>query len=227
VIPRPENPLMLALDTSDLRQAERWADALAPHIGILKVGLELFWAHGPEGVRRVAAHAPVFVDCKLHDIPTTVERASANVAALGVRVFNVHALGGVAMMRAAAEGAARGAERADAGRPLVLAVVVLSSQAGEDLASPVSLAWEAKEAGLDGVVVSGEDVREVREVCGDAFCLAVPGIRPEGSNGHDQVRVLTPSGAIDAGADYLIVGRPVTEARDPVAAARAILLSTG
>jgi orotidine-5'-phosphate decarboxylase len=104
---------------------------------------------------------------------------------------------------------------------------VLSSHAGEDLASPVSLAWEAKEAGLDGVVVSGEDVREVREVCGDAFCLAVPGIRPEGSNGHDQVRTLTPSAAIDAGADYLIVGRPVTEAHDPVAAARAILLSAG
>jgi orotidine-5'-phosphate decarboxylase len=98
----------------------------------------------------------------------------------------------------------------------------LSSQSGDDLASPASLAWEAKSAGLDGVVVSGEDVRDVREACGEAFCLAVPGIRPAGTNGHDQVRILTPSDAIERGADYLIVGRVITTAADPVGAARLI-----
>jgi orotidine-5'-phosphate decarboxylase len=222
VIPRPPNPLAVALDLSDLDAAERAAATLAPEVGVLKIGLELFWAEGPEAVRRIGAHGPVFVDCKLHDIPTTVERASANVARLGVQMFNVHALGGEAMMRAALDGARRGAADAGVAMPLVLGVTVLSSHGGEGLASPASLAWEAKEAGLDGVVVSGEDVRDVRDACGDAFCLVVPGIRPLGTNGHDQVRVLTPRAAIERGADYLVVGRAVTAAADPVGAARAI-----
>jgi orotidine-5'-phosphate decarboxylase len=222
VIPRPPNPLAVALDLSDLDAAERAAATLAPEVGVLKIGLELFWAEGPEAVRRIGAHGPVFVDCKLHDIPTTVERASANVARLGVQMFNVHALGGEEMMRAALDGARRGAADAGVAMPLVLGVTVLSSHGGEGLASPASLAWEAKEAGLDGVVVSGEDVRDVRDACGDAFCLVVPGIRPLGTNGHDQVRVLTPRAAIERGADYLVVGRAVTAAADPVGAARAI-----
>ena len=178
-------------------------------------------------MRRIASHGPVFVDAKLHDIPNTVERAAANIARLGVAMLNVHALGGEAMMRAALEGAARGA--ADAGRPmpLVIAVTVLSSRSGEDLASPASLAFEAKAAGLDGVVVSGDDVRDVRDACGDGFCLVVPGIRPAGSNGDDQVRVLTPGEAIERGADYLVVGRPITGSPDPVGVARGILLDVG
>jgi orotidine-5'-phosphate decarboxylase len=222
MIPRPPDPIALALDVSDLDEAERLARLLMPAVGVLKIGLELFWAQGPEAVRRIGAHGPVFVDCKLHDIPTTVECASANVARLGVAMFNVHALGGMAMMRAALDGARRGADGADVATPLVLAVTVLSSHGGEGLASPASLAWEAKEAGLDGVVVSGEDVRDVRDVCGDAFCLVVPGIRPAGTNGHDQVRVLTPREAIERGADYVVVGRTITAAADPLGAARAV-----
>ena len=222
MIPRPSRPMALALDVSDLDDAERLARLLTPEVGVLKVGLELFWAHGPEAVRRIGAHGPVFVDCKLHDIPTTVERASANVARLGVHMFNVHALGGDAMMRAALDGARRGADAAGVAMPLVLGVTVLSSHGGEGLASPASLAWEAKEAGLDGVVVSGDDVRDVRDACGDAFCLVVPGIRPAGTNGHDQVRVLTPREAIERGADYVVVGRAVTAAADPLGAARAV-----
>ena len=222
MIPRPDRPLIVALDTSDLDAAERLAAALGPEVGMLKIGFELFWAHGPEAVRRIVPHGPVFMDSKLHDIPTTVERASANIARLGVHMFNVHALGGDAMMRAALEGAKRGADAAGVAMPLVTAVTVLSSQSGDDLASPASLAWEAKSAGLDGVVVSGEDVRDVRDVCGEAFCLVVPGIRPAGTNGHDQVRVLTPREAIERGADYLVVGRAITAAPDPVGAARAI-----
>ena len=223
MIPPPENPLAVALDVSDLDEAERLARVLAPEVGLLKVGLELIWAHGPQAVRRIAAHGPVFVDAKVHDIPTTAERASANIARLGVRMFNVHALGGPAMMRAAREGAERGAAAAGVEVPLVLAVTVLSSQAGEDLASPASLAWEAKESGLDGVVVSGEDVRDVRDACGEGFCLVVPAIRPGGTNGDDQVRVSTPQEASERGADYLVVGRPITGSSDPVGVARAIV----
>jgi orotidine-5'-phosphate decarboxylase len=224
MMPRPTNPLIVAVDVSRLERAEELASALAPHVGMLKVGLELFWADGPDAVRVVARHAPVFADAKLHDIPNTVERASANIARLGVAMFNVHALGGERMMRAALLGAERGADEAGTSRPLVLAVTVLSSQTGEELASPASLAYEAKAAGLDGVVVSGEDVEDVRATCGEEFVLAVPGIRPPGSNGHDQVRLLTPAAAQEKGADYLIVGRPVTDAPDPASVLRGILL---
>lgn len=223
MIPRPADPLVVALDVSDLDRAEELAVALAPHVGLLKVGLELVWAHGPEAVRRIGRHGRVFVDAKLHDIPTTVERAAANIARLGPAAFNVHALGGEAMMEAALRGARRGSAEAGVERPLVLGVTVLSSTAGEGLASPTSLAYEAKVAGLDGVVVSGDDVRDVREACGEEFCLVVPGIRPTGSNGDDQVRILTPAAAQEKGADYLVVGRPLTGADDPAAVARGIL----
>lgn len=225
MMPRPPNPLVIALDVSDLDMAVRLAVDLAPHAGMLKVGLELCWAEGPDAVRRIADHAPVFVDAKLHDIPNTVERAAANIARLGVAMLNVHALGGDAMMRAALDGAARGAEQGGYAMPSVVAVTVLSSMAGEEPASPASLAFEAQAAGLDGVVVSGEDVRDVRDVCGEEFCLVVPGIRPQGANGDDQVRVLTPSAALEAGADYLVVGRPITGSDDPAGVARGIVRS--
>ena len=223
MIPRPDSPLIVALDVSDLDLAEDIASRLGPEVGMLKVGLELFWAGGPEAVQRIGSHGPVFVDSKLHDIPNTVERAAANIARLGVRMFTVHALGGEVMMRAALEGAKRGADASGVPMPLVIAVTVLSSQAGEDLASPTSLAFEAKTAGLDGVVVSGADVKDVRTTCGDAFCLVVPGIRPSGANGHDQVRVLNPREAVELGADYLVIGRPVIDAQDPVGVVRGIL----
>lgn len=224
MIPKPANPLIVAVDTSEMGEAERLARTLGPRVGMLKAGFELFWAHGPDGVRAIGAFAPVFVDSKLHDIPNTVERASANIAKLGPAMFNVHALGGPAMMRAAVEGARRGADEAGVSPPMVVAVTVLSSHAGEDLASPASLAWEALDAGLDGVVVSGEDVETVRDACGESFCLVVPGIRPSGTDGHDQVRVLSPGEAVEKGADYLVVGRPITGAEDPGAAAESILL---
>jgi orotidine-5'-phosphate decarboxylase len=225
VIPPPANPIAVALDVSDLDRAERLAGELAPHVGLLKVGLELAWAQGPGAVRRIAAYGPVFVDAKLHDIPTTVERASANIARLGPAMFNVHALGGEAMIAAAARGAERGARDAGVDPPMLIAVTVLSSQSGESLASPASLAFEARAAGAAGAVVSGDDVATVREVMGEDFCLVVPGIRPAGSNGHDQIRVLTPSEAIEAGADYIVIGRAITSSNDPANAADAILAS--
>jgi orotidine-5'-phosphate decarboxylase len=223
VIPPPDNPLVAALDVSDLEAAEALARRLEGAVGVLKAGLELFSAHGPDSVAALRRHAPVFLDLKLHDIPTTVERASFNVARLGVAMFTVHALGGEAMVAAAVRGAKAGSAQAGHAMPLVLAVTVLSSLAGEGLASPASLAFEARAAGADGIVVSGEDVSVVREVVGEETCLVVPGIRPAGSNGDDQVRILTPEEAIDRGADYLVLGRPITAARDPAGAARTIL----
>lgn len=223
MIPRPRNPVIVALDLSDPDEAERLAAVLADTAGLVKVGLELFTAHGPEALGRVARRAPVFLDLKFHDIPTTVERASRNCARLDVAMFNVHALGGEAMVAAAVRGARQGAEESGRARPRVLAVTVLSSLSGESLATPTSLAFEATSAGADGLVVSGDDVGPVREVVGEDVALVVPGIRPEGSNGDDQVRVLTPRAAIEAGADYVVIGRPITRADDPAGVARGIV----
>jgi orotidine-5'-phosphate decarboxylase len=223
VIPRPPNPLVVALDVADLDRAEALAQALEGQVGLFKVGLELFSGHGPAAVLRMRHYGPVFLDLKLHDIPNTVERAARNCARLGAAMFTVHALGGEAMVAAAVRGAARGAEDSGHPMPTVAAVTVLSSQGGGSLASPGSLAFEAMSAGATAAVVSGRDVSVVREVVGEAFCLVVPGIRPAGSNGHDQVRVLTPEEAVARGADYLVVGRPITEAPDPAGAARSII----
>ena len=223
MIPRPANPIAVALDLTDLGRAERLARELEGEVGLLKVGLELFSAHGPAAVARLRPLGPVFLDLKLHDIPTTVERTASNCARLGVAMLTVHALGGEAMMAAAVRGATRGAEETGNPVPVLAAVTVLSSLSGESLASPASLAFEARAAGATAAVVSGEDVAVVREVMGEEFCLVVPGIRPAGSNGHDQVRVLTPEGAVEDGADYLVIGRPITGSPDPAGVARAIL----
>ena len=225
MIPRPENPIVAALDVSDLDRAEGLVQALEGEVGMFKIGLELFTAHGPAAVLRVRDHGPVFLDLKLHDIPNTVERAARNCARMGVAMLTVHALGGESMVSAAVRGAALGAEESDHAMPTVAAVTVLSSLGGESLASPASLAFEAMSAGATAAVVSGEDVSIVREVVGEAFCLVVPGIRPTGSNGHDQVRVLTPEEAVARGGDYLVVGRPITGSPDPAGAARSILAS--
>lgn len=223
MIPRPDNPLIVALDVSDLDAAGALAERLHGEAGVFKVGLELFAARGPEAVTRLRAFGPIFLDVKLHDIPNTVEGAARNCARLGIAMMTVHALGGEAMVRAAVRGATRGADDAGHAVPMVLAVTVLSSLAGEGLASPSSLAFEAVAAGASGVVVSGEDVAQVHEVLGPDACLVVPGIRPAGSNGHDQVRILTPEEAVERGADYLVVGRPITESPDPAGVARAIV----
>ena len=173
-VPSGHNPLIVAIDRSDADEAEQLAEALAGTVGLLKVGLELFSAGGPDAVRRIARHAPVFLDAKLHDIPNTVGRAAANLARLGVAMLNVHALGGEAMVRAAVDGANRGALQADVPPPMVLAVTVLSSLSGESLASPASLAFEAHEAGAVGAVVSGDDVSVVRETMGRTSLSSFP-----------------------------------------------------
>jgi len=225
VIPRPPNPLIAALDVSDLDRAEVLARALEGEVALFKVGLELFTAHGPAAVLRLRHRGLVFLDLKLHDIPNTVERAARNCARMGVSIVTVHALGGEAMVAAAVRGAARGAEESGHPLPVIAAVTVLSSIGGEALASSASLAFEAMSAGATAAIVSGQDVSAVREVVDETFCLIVPGIRPAGSNGHDQVRILTPEEAVERGADYLVVGRAIAESPDPAGAARSILSS--
>jgi orotidine-5'-phosphate decarboxylase len=221
------NPLIVALDRPDLDGAEALAENLAGAVGLLKVGLELFCWNGPVAVERIRAHAPVFLDLKLHDIPNTVGRAAKAAGSLGPTLLTVHALGGEAMVGAAVEGAADGAGAAGFAPPTILAVTVLSSVGGESLASPASLAFEAVSAGAGGVVVSGDDVREVREALGDGPLVVVPGVRPGGFGSNDHVRVLTPRDALAAGADHLVVGRPITEASDPAGAARMVLAEIG
>jgi orotidine-5'-phosphate decarboxylase len=221
------NPLVVALDRPDLDGAEDLALRLAGAAGMLKVGLELFVANGPAAVERIRRHGPVFLDLKLHDIPTTVGRAARVVGGLGAELLTVHSLGGEAMVAAAVEGALEGAGRAGLEPPGIVAVTVLSSVGGESLASPSSLAFEAVSAGAAGVVVSGHDVREVREALGEGPLVVVPGVRPAGFGANDHVRVLSPREALAAGADRLVVGRPVTDASDPAAAARMVLAEIG
>jgi orotidine-5'-phosphate decarboxylase len=223
----PPNPLVVALDTSDLDAAVALAEAVSGQVGMVKIGLELFTAAGPSSVSRVAERAPVFLDLKLHDIPTTAGRASRNAGRLGAAMLTVHALGGPEMVRAAVDGAAEGAGEAGITPPEVVAVTVLSSLAEAAGASPASLAFEAVTAGARGAVVSGDDVKVVREALGQDPILVVPGIRPSGARSNDHARVLTPVEAMEAGADRLVVGRPITESTDPAAAAGAILEEIG
>lgn len=220
------NPILCAIDTPDRARAQRLVSALAGSVGGVKLGLEFFSANGPEGVREAARGIDLFLDLKLHDIPNTVAGAVKAALALDPLLLTIHCAGGPAMLRAAVE--ARGARRTK-----LLGVTVLTSLDDGDLVAtgqggPVAeqvrrLAVLAKESGLDGVVCSPQEVAMLRQACGPGFLLVVPGIRPAGSTASDQKRIQTPRAAIEAGADYLVIGRPITEASDPAAAARAIL----
>jgi orotidine-5'-phosphate decarboxylase len=227
------NPVFVALDTPSLDRARTLAQTLKPFVGGVKVGLEFYGANGPDGVRAIAAAgAPVFLDLKLHDIPNTVAGAMKALMPIGAAILNVHASGGVAMMRAAAE-AAGTAER----RAKIIAVTVLTSLEDRDLPAvgvsataldqAVRLAVLAKDSGLDGVVCSPHEIDAVRAACGPKFLIVTPGVRPAGGDLGDQKRVTTPKQAMDAGADILVIGRPITGAPDPVQAARQIAADLG
>jgi orotidine-5'-phosphate decarboxylase len=221
------NPLIVAADLSDADAAEELARSLAGRVAMIKVGLELFTAAGPDAVRRMLPHAPCFLDLKLHDIPATVRGAARNVGRLGASLLTVHALGGPEMVKAAVDGAREGAEQAGVQPPDVVGVTILSSLAEAAGASPASLAFEAITAGARGAVVSGDDVKAVREALGTDPLLVVPGVRPSGAPSNDHARVLSPQEALEAGADYLVIGRPITGASDPAAAAEQILREVG
>ena|SRR5487761_273 len=224
--------LIVALDLPSAAAALRMAERLHGHAGMFKVGMELFGAEGPALPRQLASRGErVFLDLKFHDIPNTVRAAAREAAQLGVRMINVHASGGRKMMKAAREGAE--SNGSGASRPLILAVTVLTSLAPEDLqeiglaGSPeeavVRLARLARSAGMDGVVASAREAAALREACGPKFVIVTPGIRPAASEAQDQARVSTPADAIRAGADYLVIGRPITGASDPAAAADAVV----
>ncbi len=226
-----DDPIIVALDVPDLDEAEALARSLAGEVGWFKVGLELFGAHGPDAVRRIAPYGRIFLDMKLHDIPTTVGRASRTLGRLGVALLTVHTAGGTAMLRAAVDGLAAGADDVggDVGR--VLGVTVLTSMSDDDLdsvsAPPATqqvphLARLAVAAGVPGLVCAPRDLTSVREAVGSDTLLVVPGVRPAGSDVDDHARAATPREALADGADLLVIGRPITRAEDPVAAARAI-----
>ena len=224
----PSDRICAALDFPSWERAEPFARAIAPAVGMLKVGLEMFTAEGPPAVRAAAALGrPVFLDLKLHDIPATVEGAARSAAATGASLLTVHASGGAEMIRAAVRGAG--------GRTRVVAVTVLTSLdaaalesiglGGPPDAAVVRLALLAVGAGAAGLVCSPQEVAQVRAAVGAGPLLVVPGVRPAGAAKGDQARVATPEDAVRAGADVIVVGRPLRDAPDPVAAARAIAAS--
>jgi orotidine-5'-phosphate decarboxylase len=219
--------VIVALDFADPTEAMALVDRLDPAACALKVGKEMFVAAGPEPVRRMIERGfRVFLDLKFHDIPNTVARACAAATRLGVWMLNVHAAGGRAMLVAARESVARAAADRSASRPLLIAVTVLTSLGATEVAEvgfaeePESLALRlallAADCGLDGAVCSAVEAPALRRALGAGFKLVTPGIRPAGSGADDQSRIFTPEAAIARGADYLVIGRPITQAADPL-----------
>jgi len=225
--------IMVALDRPDEAAAESLIRALEGIPCWLKVGMELFYAAGPAFVAGLKDRGyRVFLDVKMHDIPNTVKGGAASVTRLGVDLFNVHAAGGVRMMEAALEGA----EAASGGRPRprVIAVTQLTSTSQAVLNDEIGIPGTAEEAvvryarlarraGLDGVVASAREVRAVKAACGGGFLAVTPGIRPASASADDQERIMTPREALDAGADFLVIGRPITAAPDPREALESIV----
>lgn len=226
--------IIVALDFPEPEAALRLGRALVGEVGMLKVGLELFNLAGPSAIEELRrAGARVFYDAKLHDIPNTVAGAAAAAGRMGVSMLNVHALGGRAMMEAAKDAARRGASEAGFPPPLVIGVTVLTSLADRD-ATEVGIAGDAsdavlrlaslaKQAGLDGVVAAVAEVSKIKRVCGTDFVTVTPGIRPSWAERGDQARTATPQEAVASGTDYVVIGRPVTRAADPVDAVARIV----
>ncbi|HWT28931.1 MAG TPA: orotidine-5'-phosphate decarboxylase [Methylophilaceae bacterium] len=224
----PDPKIVVALDYADAASALKLVDQLDPSLCRLKVGKELFTAAGPRFVETlVAKDFGVFLDLKFHDIPNTVAKACEAASRLGVWMLNVHASGGLAMMQAAKEGVARSGHS-----PLLIAVTVLTSMdqatldqigvAGSLQDQVLNLARLTQRAGLHGVVCSAQEAAMLRQALGDTFCLVTPGIRPAEASLDDQNRVVTPAKALQMGSSYLVIGRPITQAPDPLAALQAI-----
>jgi len=234
----PRSSLIVALDFDSLSSAIKFATQIADLVGMFKIGNQLFTAAGPAAVKEIAAlGSGVFLDLKYHDIPNTVAGAVLSAAAMsGVQLVNVHALGGKPMMEAAAQAISAGVPMG-ADRPRLLAVTILTSMdhktmkevgvGGSPKSRVVKLALLAKEAGVDGVVASVQEAKAIRKACGDGFLIVTPGVRPKDSDVQpapdDQSRKASPKQAIRAGADFLVVGRPILAAADPRAAAQSIV----
>ena len=224
--------VIFALDVDNFAAAKHWVSTLNGHVGMFKVGKQLFTAYGPDIVRMIENFgADIFLDLKYHDIPNTVAMASLEAARLKVKLFNVHALGGYEMMARTVETLHKECE--GKARPKVLAVTILTSSDAQTLMEVgiehpvgemvVRLAKLARKAGIDGVVASPREIAAVREACGPDFLIVTPGVRPSFSSADDQKRIMTPAEAITAGSDYLVIGRPISAAKDPLAATEAII----
>lgn len=225
---KPDPKIIVALDYAEAEPALKLVEKLDPALCRLKVGKELFTAEGPALVNQLVNQGyGVFLDLKFHDIPNTVAKACATAAKLGVWMLNVHALGGQKMMEAAREAIDRSANR-----PYLIAVTILTSSDAATLSSigiqtnientVLNLATLAKQSGLDGVVCSAQETAMLKQKIGADFCLVTPGIRPADANADDQVRIVTPANAIKNGSSYLVIGRPITQAADPLAALQSI-----
>lgn len=225
--------IIVALDYPDAQSALELVARLEPAMCRLKVGMELFTSAGPRLVEELMQRGfEIFLDLKFHDIPNTVAQACKAAAALGVWMVNVHALGGRRMMEVAREGLS-----AYSKAPKLIAVTILTSMSQEDLVGlgiaqtpadmVLRLARLAQDTGLDGVVCSAQEAALLRQKCGDEFCLVTPGIRPADATPDDQSRVMTPRGALDQGANYLVIGRPVTSAADPLLALQGLIKQIG
>ncbi|MFH1846093.1 MAG: orotidine-5'-phosphate decarboxylase [Candidatus Omnitrophota bacterium] len=223
--------LIVALDVNDLKKAEELIDILSPVIDIFKIGIAPFTAFGNKVTERIEKkRKKIFLDLKVHDIPNTVQSAARNAADKNVFMMNFHCLGGMKMLEAAVKGARQGVSE---NPPLLLGVTILTSMKQEDMNAigisgqvrekVIELALLAKKAGLDGVVASPLEVKEIKEKAGKEFIVVTPGIRPEWAVKGDQKRILTPRQAIQQGADYIVVGRPILEAKDPAKAAALII----
>jgi orotidine-5'-phosphate decarboxylase len=229
-----KHKLIVALDVETFQQARELVELLHDEVGMFKVGSQLFTAAGPRIVREiVSAGNRVFLDLKFHDIPNTVAAAAVEATRLGVTILNVHAAGGAEMMQRTADAVTRTASAEGLQRPLVIAVTVLTSSDEATLKatgianSPedqvIKLGLLAAHNGMDGLVASPLEVRALRTaITRPDFLIVTPGVRPDGAAGDDQKRILSPAAAIGEGADYLVVGRPITTAEDPVLAARTI-----
>lgn len=231
----PQNQLIVALDVEDLAAANELVTTLSEDVKWFKIGKQLFTAVGPASVKLLrAAGKDIFLDLKFHDIPNTVAGAVASGTSIGANMINLHASGGLDMMRAAAEAAEQQASELGVPKPTLLGVTILTSVdeanfqrdfgTQRKLENQVAcLAELSQRAGLDGVVASPLEIGMIRKVCGGDFVIVTPGVRPAWASSNDQQRVMTPAEAIDAGADYIVVGRPITAADNPRQAARAIL----
>ena len=227
--------LVLALDVDNFESAEKLVEKLNNYVGVFKVGSQLFTAEGTKVIKMINKKGgKVFLDLKFHDIPNTVARAAEVATKLGVYIFDVHTSGGYEMMKAAAEASKKISLALGVRKPLILGVTLLTSINQEILEKEIGvknkleeqvvhLAKLAKAAGLDGVVASPWEIKEIRKACGEDFVILTPGIRPVGKSSDDQKRVMTPQKAIKLGADFLVIGRPIRNASNPVEATKEIL----
>ncbi|MGH7197943.1 MAG: orotidine-5'-phosphate decarboxylase [Candidatus Omnitrophota bacterium] len=228
-----KDKLIVALDVPSLKEAEKLVKTLSPVVKIFKVGKELFTSAGPDAIRMVHSHkAKVFLDLKFHDIPNTVAAACEAATRLGVFMLNVHSLGGKQMLFSAVQAVHKTAAELKQTPPLLLGVTVLTSLVERDLADigikmklkreVEKLALLSRSCGLDGVVASAQEIETIRKAAGKDFVIVTPGVRPVWAAKGDQKRVMTPSEAIEKGAHFIVVGRPITHAPDPKAAAKRI-----